>query len=995
MDIIQEMKQLFVLIISVFVLTECKAETINGIRISLSGTRVKIENKLISLRFDLNTGTYAAFDKVRKTEAIYNASTHVDDFYSSDKGVINTYVIKAVDEKLGRGAALLITSKKYNCPDQLFEITLFNNKGFITLKSGIRNNLKGSYRVVKLSPVAGASIFKGADLKKNFRLLDGEGGGAETFIRKEPFLLSQNNLLLNFGAENDRHSLIAGGLTYQEFEKFASIQDGRSRAKELAALAGDLSFLEYIDAGNANFWSKTTYCTVDKIGKIFNISYAGGVPEAKSIVYDKSELRIYLKSLQPSKTYSLGLTFGAYDSTIVQSLRLLDGDTDEEILAPVRLPNLPAGDDPQLYFIAITPEMLKKGMPTIVVKKERGSNCILNELILLEGKVDKDKIATPLSAKSTWTPEYNDVKLDLYAEDPVGRLLQPGQTYLPSKDAFYLDFSTTNPLEAAENYATTVKVAQTVELNHYYFPTVCLWYAMQPHYGGTDPHLRSINDTHGAVEEMERVKRSGWLKYTTMGIRLVPDCYAKNNENGWWDDKHWQLHGSGDEKSQGGKGMELQEGHYRKPFETSRKWAKAIIDRGGLPFTYFQTGVRSEDYCKQYPQHMLHNQSYYKVDGQLDRFNGNFGSYDFTDTSFTTHMKAVYKNLHHAGIVGMMFDYPHTAWAHYGGMDNQYATTASHYRKVFELASAGLGKRSYVQERNLTRGSDINLGIVESQRIWGDTDGLNAEMVMRGGLRWYKNRVLFNYDMDAKSLTKAVPSDSDDGINKLLTMSYITASRLLLGQSFAKLNAKEVYQLSRVFPYHQSPQSAEPVDAFASDYPRVYDFKVNDAWHQLTFFNEDDQHSKKLSIDLSGTPGFGGVGLNKNKTYYIYDFWNKQFIGEFKGDEILSQELRKGEARMMSVREKANVPQVLSTDRHVMQGFVELSDIKWSNNKLSGKAEMVENEPMKIIIATNGKLPKKVELANGTSSFKILDKGLMELTITSPQGGKADWAIGY
>ena len=514
---------------------------------------------------------------------------------------------------------------------------------------------------------------------------------------------------------------------------------------------------------------------------------------------------------------------------------------------------------------------------------------------------------------------------------------------------------------------------------------------MQPHYGGKDLKLRAINDSPGAVDEMQNVKNSGWLKYTTMGIRLVPDSYGQNNENGWWDDEHWQLHGSGDEQSQGGKGMELVGGHYRKPYETSKKWAQAVLNLGGLPFTYFQTGVRSKDYAEKYPKHMLNNKSYYVVDNQLDRFNENFGTYDFTDTSFVKHLQKVYKNLADAGIRGMMFDYPHTAWAPYGGMDNKYATTASQYRKVFELASTGLGEGSYVQERNLTRGSDLTMGIVESQRIWGDTDGINPEMVKRGGLRWYKNRVLFNYDMDAKSLTKALPNDNDDGINKLLTMSYVTGSRLLLGQSFAQLNTKHIYKLSRIFPYHQTPQSARPIDAFSSNYPRVYDFEVTEKWHQLTFFNEDDNNPETISINLSGTPGFGGLGLSKEKSYYIFDFWNNTFIGEFKGDDVFTQSLRKGEARMMSVSQKENFPQVLSTDRHVMQGYVELSAIKWQNNLLSGVADMVENEPMKIIIATNGKVPKRVNSSSGTTSFTQLDNKLMELTITSPIKGKINW----
>jgi hypothetical protein len=992
----EKIKSVHLLLLSFVLFIGCKSQTMNGVHISEFFSVVSIENEQIRVSYDLKKGSYSAFDKVQKIDALYNAVSQINEFRSDDAGVKNNYSVEPIAGKAGDGAALVITSQNEGSPDQVLKIKLFDKKGYILLQSGIDNNRKESFVVRKFSPVANASLFRGLDLKENFRVLDGEGGGVQTSIRKEPVLLSQNNLVLNFGNEQKRHSFVAGGVTYQNFEKFALISDGQRRETELSKLAPGHALKEYIDIGNSGFWAKTNYCSVDKIDKIFNIIYPGSFQEVKSIVYDHKELKIGLKNLDSTKTYSLGLVFGSYDSTCVQSLHLVKPGIDQEILAPVRLPNLTGGEDPQLYFIAVTPEMMQGGMPSIAIRKEAGSNCILNEMILLEGEVSKDKLATPLSAKRTVTTDFKNVKFNLYAEDPVGRFVDAGSRYVPDEDAFYLDFSTENPLEAAEKYASTVKTMQEVNLNYYYFPTICLWYAMQPLYGGAGSNgKRAINDSPGAVAEMQLVKQSGWLKYTTMGIRLVPDCYAEDNENGWWDDKHWQLLGSGDEKSQGGKGMELLQGHYRKPYETSKKWAQAVMDLGGLPFTYFQTGVRSKDYCEQFPSHMLFNQSYFKVENQLNRFNKNFGTYDFTDRDFVAHMKDVYRNLHDAGIVGMMFDYPNTAWAPYGGMDDKYCTTAGMYRKVFELAYNGLGENSYVHERNITRGSDVTMGVVASQRIWGDTDGLNPDLVARGGLRWYKNRVLFNYDMDAKSLTKAVPADSEDGINKLLTMSYVTASRLLLSQSFALMTPRLVDKLSRIFPYPQIPQSARPIDAFSADYPRVYDFRVTDKWHQLTFFNEDDLNPKTIAVSFSGTPGFGGMGLSEANSYYVYDFWNNQLLGEFKGDTVLTQNLRKGEARMMSVHQKEKNPQVLSTDRHLMQGYMELSDIQWKDNKLTGKVDLVENEPMKIVLANNGMQPQKVLTSAGISSFTLLSNGLMELTITAPQKGKVEWVVEF
>jgi hypothetical protein len=494
---------------------------------------------------------------------------------------------------------------------------------------------------------------------------------------------------------------------------------------------------------------------------------------------------------------------------------------------------------------------------------------------------------------------------------------------------------------------------------------------------------------------MQRVKNSGWLKYTSMAIRLVPDCYDDNNENGWWDDEHWRMHGSGSRQTI----IALKSGHYREPYETTKKWAQAITELGGIPLMYFQTAVRSIDYVEKYPEHMLFNESYHHVGNQgnwdWDWLNHEHTSYDFTDEGFTAHLREVYKNLHDGGVRGLMYDYPSTGWALFGGMDDKYATTGSAYRRIFQIAKDGLGDNSYLHERNLWIGSDISLGIVASQRIWGDTDIATPEMISRGGLRWYKNRVVVGYDMDAKNLLKAVPNNQD-GLRKMLTMSYVAGSRLLLANSFSMLKEEQIFTLSRIYPFHSSPLTARPVDMLFNDYPRIYSFKINDDWQQVVFYNQNDKDSIQLSTGLSDIAVKGGLELQAGKSYYVYDFWNNRFIGKLSGKERLTQEIRPGEARMMSVRAVEKHPQVLSTDRHLLQGYVELSDMEWdaSTKTLKGKVSLVEKEAMSIVIATNGFKFQHVSADNAASSV-IPDGDLIRLVLQGDRSEQTTWSVSF
>ena len=62
---------------------------------------------------------------------------------------------------------------------------------------------------------------------------------------------------------------------------------------------------------------------------------------------------------------------------------------------------------------------------------------------------------------------------------------------------------------------------------------------------------------------------------------------------------------------------------------------------------------------------------------------------------------------------------------------------------------------------------------------------------------------------------------------------------------------------------------------------------------------------------------------------------------------------------MMSVRQAEPNPQVLSTDRHVMQGCVDLLGSNWdaAGKKLKGVSAVVGGETYRVIIATNGQKP--------------------------------------
>ena len=598
----------------------------------------------------------------------------------------------------------------------------------------------------------------------------------------------------------------------------------------------------------------------------------------------------------------------------------------------------------------------------------------------------------------------NKLGADVYADDPIGRRIDPGQTY-ESGDRFYIDGLTDNPFDALETYAQVFEKAQGIDINAYRFPSTCMWFLAVKHFGGD---TGSVNDTPGSVREMDHIAASGFLKYGPMAVRLVPDCYEQNNEQGWWDDEHWRMHGRKER-------CIVEGGHVKAPYETTEKWGRAIVERGGIPLTYFEPGVRSEDYAEAFPGHMLFNEAHrYILNKQGQRQTEGHAirgkiygamvqeSYDYTDGDFIRHLHDVYANLRQGGVKGVFYDYPDRAFPARGGLEDRYATATAAYRNVFDMARDGLGSECYLQER-LGIGSDATLGLVDSVRTAGDTNVMRPKEIRKAALRWYKNRRLVNYDMDGKALLRYGARQeleiSTQQRRALLTLSYGITGRLLLTESLRLFSAEALHDLSRVFPFHDTALSARPLDVFVSEFPSVFDFVISKGWHQLILHNNGEA-VRDFTIPISGDMAFGAIGLDADQDYYVYDFWHNRFAGRFNGRGVIKQSVQPGEARMLSIHAVASRPQWISTDRHVMQGYVDLvKKPQWNNatRTLRAVSDVIENEPYRVVIALNGDSPLKVQADGARAKISVRpdNANLADLVIKHNSNARVNWRVTF
>ncbi len=570
-----------------------------------------------------------------------------------------------------------------------------------------------------------------------------------------------------------------------------------------------------------------------------------------------------------------------------------------------------------------------------------------------------------------------------FAEDPVGRLVDEDQTYLAT-DTCYLDVHTREPFEALERYGRAMRLANNAQPNVYDFPVLCGWSV------GHISKLPNINNSAKLVEELGHATACGLTRYTQVSLRLEPDKYHDDTEQGWWDDAHMRTFK-----------------HLVPPYESIAAWSEALTAANGVPYIYMQLGMPSDDFARQFPQYMLFNDAS-EVDKKTPGYNNRrnrkhphhqpYVTYDYTDKAFSKHFVKVWRKLREGGIRGVKVDYPATAWRPEGGFDDRYATCNAAYRRAFQLLREAWGKDGLIDERNIGESGrpclDVTAGLVDTQRTWTDSNKFVPAMVSKSGLRWYKNRTVFNYYSD----TKALHDLSTDVLQSLITMNFLSSGRLDLSTSFSLFTPEITHITSRSYPHYREAESARPLDAFSGVLdPQVYDLELTPGWHQVALYNTGEKEAA-VSTAISGERVDNAIGLDPEADYHAYEFWSDTYLGKLPGTARLERTLKPNCCAMISLRQSTPHPQVISTSRHLLQGWVDLADVRWDaeTKTLSGTARVIGGDPFKIVVANNDAeaIGADAEGAEHELTPHPVD-GLTCLTLSAADNTDVGWELKY
>jgi len=139
-----------------------------------------------------------------------------------------------------------------------------------------------------------------------------------------------------------------------------------------------------------------------------------------------------------------------------------------------------------------------------------------------------------------------------------------------------------------------------------------------------------------------------------------------------------------------------------------------------------------------------------------------------------------------------------------------------------------------------------------------------------------------------------------------------------------------------------------------------------DHWSVLARIQWGEKREKEWVFDFKGVPQqevkFADLGLHDDREYVVFEFWSQKYLGTSKGSFTAPAMDENLGMQVFAIRAVRPHPWVLSTTRHISQGGVSLSDVRWNAGAttLSGKSAVIVGDPYVITVH----LPEGFKLAN-------------------------------
>ncbi|KJF43568.1 hypothetical protein LH29_10610 [Draconibacterium sediminis] len=224
-------------------------------------------------------------------------------------------------------------------------------------------------------------------------------------------------------------------------------------------------------------------------------------------------------------------------------------------------------------------------------------------------------------------------------------------------------------------------------------------------------------------------------------------------------------------------------------------------------------------------------------------------------------------------------------------------------------------------------------------------------------------------------------------------MQGLTGEALMCSDRMMDLSAERVDIVRKVFP----ATDIRPLDLFPAGKEKpIWDLKVSHlgrSYDVVGLFNFGEEKEKQITVN------WAKLGIPENKPVHVFDFWNRDYLGAWENG--ISVGLQPTSCKVFALVPDNGQVQLVSTSRHITQGWVDLKALKRRDNTFSGTSQVIKNDPYELYFAFPKGKNFKITGVTANNEDRKLETvaynhdGWACLRILSSQTGNVDWKVSF
>ena len=239
----------------------------------------------------------------------------------------------------------------------------------------------------------------------------------------------------------------------------------------------------------------------------------------------------------------------------------------------------------------------------------------------------------------------------------------------------------------------------------------------------------------------------------------------------------------------------------------------------------------------------------------------------------------------------------------------------------------------------------------------------------------FVNNIMFFTDPDTLLVNSSLELNE---AQVMATVIGLPGQLMFAGDKLGELTPERMRIIQQVLPVADiRPQNLYPYAASAM--LPVWNLSVTrpfGSWNVVALFNWKDEPQ---DIAVSARE----LGLDPSKEYVGFEFWRQEDLGTVKGGIGLRVPMRS--VKLIALHEKAAHPQFVGDDRHVTQGAVELSDLKWdeASATYAMMVKSIAGFPFSYSVRVPDGFRFRAATAEGGEVRAAMGDALLKLTVSS------------